>query len=146
MRVNIEGQQPFVVKKGFLVQAAPRLAYSMETVGNEPVLRFEARPAGEMPSYPIDETPTPVKDTNLGHFHENMMELWIVPEGQVDILIEGEPLIPGAVGDVIQAPNERWHCATSRAPGMAARLAITRRHKVGQVHYYRPDAQGGENW
>jgi len=33
----------------------------METVGNEPVLRFEARPAGEMPSYPIDETPTPVK-------------------------------------------------------------------------------------
>src|SRR5437868_5263289 len=30
MRVNIEGQQPFVAKKGFLVQAAPRLAYSME--------------------------------------------------------------------------------------------------------------------
>jgi hypothetical protein len=59
MRVNVEGQQPFVAKKGFLVQAAPRLAYSMETVGNEPVLRFEVRPAGEMPSYPIDETPTP---------------------------------------------------------------------------------------
>ena len=31
----------------------------MEKVGNEPVLRFEVRPAaGEMPSYPIDETPT----------------------------------------------------------------------------------------
>jgi hypothetical protein len=61
MRVNIEGQQPFVAKKGFLVQAASRLAYSMETVGNEPVLRFDVRPAGEMPSYPIDETPTPAK-------------------------------------------------------------------------------------
>jgi mannose-6-phosphate isomerase-like protein (cupin superfamily) len=62
MRVNIEGQQAFVAKKGFLVQAAPRLAYSMEKVGNEPVLRFEVRPtAGEMPSYPIDETPTPAK-------------------------------------------------------------------------------------
>ena len=47
-------------KKGFLV-VAPRLAYSMETVGNEPVLRFEVRPAGEMPNYPIDETPTPAK-------------------------------------------------------------------------------------
>src|ERR1700722_12023609 len=33
----------------------------METVGNEPVLRFEVRPAGEMPSYPINEAPTPVK-------------------------------------------------------------------------------------
>jgi hypothetical protein len=26
MRVNIEGQQPFVAKKGFLVQVVPRLA------------------------------------------------------------------------------------------------------------------------
>jgi hypothetical protein len=50
MRVNIEGQAPFVARKGFLVQAALRLAYSMETVGSEPVLRFEVRPAGEMPS------------------------------------------------------------------------------------------------
>ena len=50
MRVNIEGQAPFVARKGFLVQTAPRLAYSMETVGSEPVLRFEVRPAGEMPS------------------------------------------------------------------------------------------------
>jgi hypothetical protein len=28
MRVNIEGQAPFLATKGFLVQAAPRLAYS----------------------------------------------------------------------------------------------------------------------
>jgi hypothetical protein len=50
MRVSIEGQAPFLATQGFLVQAAPRLAYSMGTVGNEPVLRFEVRPAGEMPS------------------------------------------------------------------------------------------------
>jgi len=48
--------------QGFLVQAAPRLAYSMETVGNDPVLRIEVPPAGEMPGYPIMETPIPVKD------------------------------------------------------------------------------------
>ena len=65
MRVNIEGQAPFLATKGFLVQAAPRLAYSMETVGNEPVLWFGVRPAGEMPSYPITETPTPVKGWTL---------------------------------------------------------------------------------
>ncbi len=202
MRVNIEGQAPFVATKGFLVQAAPRLAYNMETVGNEPALRFEVRPAGEMPSYPITETPTPVKgwtfiqsritdtgsydhdnkpyldfekdvvqanagssnfvwdghtsahiirgkgistppETNLGHFHENMVELWIVLEGQLDFLIEGEPLVTGTVGDVILAPNERWHRATSRAPGMATRLAITPRNKEGQVHYFQPESQGG---
>ena len=125
MRINIEGQAPFVATKGFLVQAAPRLAYSLETAGNEPVLRFEVRPAGEMPSYPITETPVPVKGwtfiksrerdvvqadagssnfvwdghtaahiirgkgiatppaSNLGHFHENMVELWIVLEGSL---------------------------------------------------------------
>jgi mannose-6-phosphate isomerase-like protein (cupin superfamily) len=200
MRVNIAGQKPFVATKGFLVQAAPRLAYSMETVGNEPVLRFEVRPAGQMPSYPITETPAPIKgwtyiqsritdtgsydehnkpyldfekdvvqanaggshfvwdghtsaniirgkgiptppDTNLGHFHENMVELWIVIEGQLDFLIEGEPLITGTVGDVVQAPNERWHRATSRSPGTATRLAITPRNKEGQVHYWQPEAQ-----
>jgi mannose-6-phosphate isomerase-like protein (cupin superfamily) len=61
MRVTIEGQEPFIASKGFLVQVPNRLTYSMETVGNEPVLRFEVRPAGEPPQYPITETPTPVK-------------------------------------------------------------------------------------
>jgi mannose-6-phosphate isomerase-like protein (cupin superfamily) len=202
MRVNIEGQAPFVAKKGFLVQAAPRLAYSMETVGEEPVLRFEVRPAGEMPSYPITETPTPVKGwtfiqsritdtgsydqdnksyldfekdvvqanagssnfvwdghtsahiirgkgiptppaTSFGHFHENMVELWIVLEGQLDFLIEGEPLVTGTVGDVVLAPNERWHRATFHGTGMATRLAITPRNKEGQVHYFQPESKGG---
>jgi quercetin dioxygenase-like cupin family protein len=53
---------------------------------------------------------------DFGHFHENMVELWIVLEGQLDFLIEGEPFITGTVGDVVQAPNERWHRGTSRAP------------------------------
>jgi mannose-6-phosphate isomerase-like protein (cupin superfamily) len=201
MRVNIEGQEPFIATKGFLVQAAPRLSYSMETVGTAPVLRFEVRPAGEMPSYPIDETPTPVKGwtfiksritdtgsydqynkpyldflkdvvganagssnfvwdghtaahiirgkgipppppTSLGHFHENMVELWIVLEGELDFLIEGEPIVTGTVGDVVHAPNERWHRATFHGTGMATRLAITPRNKEGQVHYLQPDAPG----
>jgi mannose-6-phosphate isomerase-like protein (cupin superfamily) len=198
MRVKIEGVEPFVATKGFLVQAAPRLAYSMETVGNEPVLRFEVRPAGEMPSYPIDETPTPAKGwtviksritdtgsydqwnkpyldflkdvvaanagssnfvwdghtaahiirgrgvptpppTDLGHFHENMVELWIVLEGTLDFLVEGEPLVTGTVGDVVHASNERWHRASFHGDGMATRLAITPRNKEGQVHYWQPE-------
>jgi mannose-6-phosphate isomerase-like protein (cupin superfamily) len=61
MKVTIEGQEPFVAGKHFLIQIPKRLTYSMETVGSEPVLRFEMRPAGESPDYPLTETPTPVK-------------------------------------------------------------------------------------
>ncbi|HWY62381.1 MAG TPA: cupin domain-containing protein [Rhizomicrobium sp.] len=61
MRVTIQGQDPFIASKGFLVQVPKRLAYSLETVGDAPVLRFEVRPAGEPPQYPITETPTPEK-------------------------------------------------------------------------------------
>jgi mannose-6-phosphate isomerase-like protein (cupin superfamily) len=61
MKVTIEGQEPFIAGKHFLIQVPKRLQYSMETVGNEPSLRFEMRPAGEAPDYPLSETPTPVK-------------------------------------------------------------------------------------
>ena len=61
MKVSIEGQQPFIASKHFLVQVPKRLQYRMETVGSEPVLRFQMKPAGEAPDYPLTETPTPVK-------------------------------------------------------------------------------------
>ena len=61
MKVTIEGQEPFIASKHFLVQVPKRLQYSMETVGSEPVLFFQMKPAGESPDYPLSETPTPVK-------------------------------------------------------------------------------------
>lgn len=60
MKVTIEGQQPFIAGKHFLVQVPKRLQYSIETVGSEPVLFFRITPAGEAPDYPLSETPTPV--------------------------------------------------------------------------------------
>ena len=60
IRVKIEGQEPFVATKHFLVQVPKRLQYSLETVGTEPSLRFEVRPFGEPPQYALSETPTPV--------------------------------------------------------------------------------------
>ena len=60
MRVTIQGQEPFIASKHFLVQVPKRLTYSMETVGSEPVLYFQVEPAGEPAHYPITETPTPV--------------------------------------------------------------------------------------
>ncbi len=58
IRFTIEGQEPFIASKGFLVQAPHRNVYSMETVGEKPSLRLEVMIANSHTMYPIDETPT----------------------------------------------------------------------------------------
>jgi mannose-6-phosphate isomerase-like protein (cupin superfamily) len=203
MKVTIEGQPPTTVTKGFLIDVAPRLVYSLENTGNEPVVFWRVTPAGQIPSYPIGETPTPVKgwryiqaritstggyeppnqpfldfnayaagggksrdfaldghtsahvirsgplqqtppDTSWGHFHENMVEAWVVLEGRLDVLVSGEKLVTGDVGDVIQAPAERWHRASTHpGSGPSTRLAMTPRLKEGQVHYFQTDQPSG---
>jgi mannose-6-phosphate isomerase-like protein (cupin superfamily) len=60
IRFTIEGQEPFVASRGFLVQVPKRLIYSLETVGSKPSLRFEVMMANSNTMYPIDETPAPV--------------------------------------------------------------------------------------
>ena len=40
MRVFIEGQEPFIASKGFVVWVPYRTPFHMETVGDEPSLRF----------------------------------------------------------------------------------------------------------
>jgi mannose-6-phosphate isomerase-like protein (cupin superfamily) len=201
MRVTIEGVEPFIASKGFLVQVPYRVPYSMETVGDAPSLRFEVSPSGETPSYPVSETPEAVKGvkfiqavysgrgkyddankpfidfekdivavggkgggavkddhtwaniirsqavptpppTDFGHFHENFAEFWLVMEGQEQFLIEGEPLITAEVGDIVFAPEERWHRALASGTGFGTRLAITPRPP--SLHYYQPDHAGGD--
>ena len=201
IRFTIEGQEPFVATKGFLVQVPYRVPYSMETVGDAPSLRFEVGPSYESPSYPITETPTPIPgikyvqsnytgkgkydadnkpyldfqkdivegggkgggyvkddhtwanvirakgepdpaDTEWGHFHENFPEFWIVLEGQEDFLIQGEPIVHAMVGDIVFAPDERWHRATAGGTGMSTRLAITPRPP--SLHYTQLGSTGGD--
>jgi mannose-6-phosphate isomerase-like protein (cupin superfamily) len=52
IRFTIEGQQPFVASKGFLVQVPYRIPFKMETVGDKPSLRFEVTVAGASVLYP----------------------------------------------------------------------------------------------
>ena len=59
IRFTIEGVEPFVATKGFLVQVPKRLVYNMETVGNTPSLRFEVLMANSQTMYPADEKPSP---------------------------------------------------------------------------------------
>jgi mannose-6-phosphate isomerase-like protein (cupin superfamily) len=170
VKITIDGQQPFTAAKGYLYDVAPRLSFCMENTGTEPAIFYRSTPAGQVPSYPESETPTPVKgyryekaritstggyepgnqpwldftayaaaggksrdfaydghtsahiirsdavkelppDTSWGHFHENMVEAWVVIEGQLTVLISGVGLVKGETGDVIQAASERWHRA-----------------------------------
>ena len=67
IRFTIEGQEPFIASKGFLVQVPYRVPFRLETVGNVPSLRFEIRPAGEAPIYPIAETPDPMRGVQYIH-------------------------------------------------------------------------------
>jgi quercetin dioxygenase-like cupin family protein len=57
IRFTIDGQEPFVARKGFLVQVPYRNIYSMETVGDTPSLRLEVNIGGATTMYPIDEKP-----------------------------------------------------------------------------------------
>lgn len=61
VKIIIDGQQPFTATKGYLFDVAPRLSYCMENTGSTPVVFYRSTPAGQMPSYPDSETPTPVK-------------------------------------------------------------------------------------
>ena len=65
IRFDIEGQQPFVASKGFLVQVPYRTAYSMETIGDKPSLRLEVNIAGAQTMYPIDQKPVPLDGTKF---------------------------------------------------------------------------------
>lgn len=61
LKITIDGQRPKLLPKGWAFNVAPRLSYCMEAVGSEPVIFFRITPAGEVPSYPASETPTPIK-------------------------------------------------------------------------------------
>jgi mannose-6-phosphate isomerase-like protein (cupin superfamily) len=60
LRFTVEGREPVVATKGFMVQVPYRTLYQIETVGNEPALRFEVNVTRARRLYPMDETPTPL--------------------------------------------------------------------------------------
>ena len=65
LKITIDGQEPKVLPKGWVFNVAPRLSYCLETVGAEPVVFYITTPAGQAPSYPENETPTPIPATPM---------------------------------------------------------------------------------
>jgi mannose-6-phosphate isomerase-like protein (cupin superfamily) len=60
LRVMIEGIEPFIASKGFVVQVPSLRPYHVETVGDAPALRFEVTQTLAPPSYVAGETPAPL--------------------------------------------------------------------------------------
>ena len=59
VKMTIDGQEPKVLSKGWAFNVAPRL--SCHGDGRlEPVVYYRNTPAGQVPSYPESETPTPI--------------------------------------------------------------------------------------
>ncbi len=193
IRFTIAGQQPFVASKGFLVQVPYRTPYSLETVGEQPSLRFQVIRSGRLPVYPVDTMATPpasppnriyvkasyrtppdpytdvnkpyvdfekdyvnnpanpkgdfafVKDTEnfmniirghgvptppdtaKGHFHVDYNEFWFIAEGKIDYLMEGMKVFTAEPGDVVYAPQGRFHRASFGGDTMDTRIAINPR-------------------
>jgi len=65
IRFTIEGQEPFVASKGFMVQVPYRNIFSMETVGGRPSLRLEVNIGEAKTMYPADETPPDTPGINF---------------------------------------------------------------------------------
>src|SRR5436190_1558270 len=61
MKVDIEGQDAFMAGKGTMVQVPMQTIYSMETVGDKPVLRFQVGIAKDKTLYPVDVKPPEMK-------------------------------------------------------------------------------------
>ncbi|MDQ1471747.1 MAG: hypothetical protein QOJ99_3227 [Bryobacterales bacterium] len=57
IRFHIDGQEPFVASKGWLVQVPYRTVYSMETIGDKPSIRLETNVAHAETLYPMDLKP-----------------------------------------------------------------------------------------
>lgn len=209
VRFHIEGQEPFVASKGFLVQVPYRNVYWMETVGDEPSVRFEVVRNNRTPLYPAargDSGPAPTApssvkggktyvlasyrtppapytdkvkpyldfwgdfvkrppvrgnsafvsdannfmnvirghgmptppDSNKGHFHIDYNEFWVIAEGTVDYKMEGMKVYTADVGDVVYAPQGRWHRASWAGNGMSTRIAINPRPEG--MHNFDPDS------
>jgi mannose-6-phosphate isomerase-like protein (cupin superfamily) len=90
IRFHIDGQEPFVASKGWLVQVPYRTVYSMETIGDTPSIRLETNIAHARTLYPMDMKPpkldgfefVPVRiagpvspDNKTNRFHATFEEL-----------------------------------------------------------------------
>ncbi|HSS14483.1 MAG TPA: cupin domain-containing protein [Rhizomicrobium sp.] len=104
IRFSIEGQQPFVATKGFLVEVPQRTRYSMETIGSGPSLRFEVTHAGLLPLYPADQA----QPVNPPGTHYIKISTPTRPEGYDEINRPYRDFLKEAAANPDQGIKERY--------------------------------------
>jgi mannose-6-phosphate isomerase-like protein (cupin superfamily) len=97
LRVSVEGHEPFVAGKGFEINIPYRTPYTLEVVGNAPVLYFMVREADHHPLYPVDTHPEKPRDIP-GYVY--VRSSTTPSRGTID---EGQKLYLDYFKDVIQA-------------------------------------------
>ena len=121
LKFTIQGQEPFVASKGFLVQTPLRVPYSMEVVGDEPALRLEIKRGGSLPSYPLDSggMPKPV----AGQHYEKVSYPTKPVGGGMDVYTEQNRPYLDFFGNYVKADPKaqgRLHYFVSDADNQAA--------------------------
>jgi mannose-6-phosphate isomerase-like protein (cupin superfamily) len=76
---------------------------------------------------------------DLGHYHTDFAEIWVIMRGQQSYDIEGLAPFNAAMGDIVYAPAKRWHRPEPSGEGMSCRLAMTP-YPAGN-HLYQPRPQ-----
>ncbi|HTM14524.1 MAG TPA: cupin domain-containing protein [Bryobacteraceae bacterium] len=77
---------------------------------------------------------------DLGHYHTDFAEIWVIMRGQQSYDIEGLAPFTAGMGDVVYAPAKRWHRPEPSGEGMSCRLAMTP-YPAGN-HLYQPRKSG----
>jgi len=73
---------------------------------------------------------------DLGHYHTDFAEMWVIMRGQQSYDIEGLAPFTAGMGDVVYAPAKRWHRPEPTGEGFSCRLAMTP-YPAGN-HLYQP--------
>ena len=79
--------------------------------------------------------PTP-PDSAKGHFHVDYNEFWFIAEGKIDYKMEDMKVFTAEAGDVVYAPQGRFHRPSFSGTMMDTRIAINPRPEG--MHNYEP--------
>ena len=71
-RVSLAGQEPFVARKGFEIDIPYRVPFTLQAMGDQPLLYFEIHAASDLPLYPVATTTTKPKPVNGFVYEERL--------------------------------------------------------------------------
>lgn len=80
----------------------------------------------------------PVTDADLGHYHAQGAEYWIVLGGHIQYKIEGLQTFVAEPYDVVYVPKSKWHRARWNGDGPSTRLAMNGFFDIGHLFETQP--------